>query len=152
MKFKPLERRSDPRTQAFVPVTFCCQDDDGDTPAHLLDLSCGGAAVLTTAYNAPAIGQYLDLRFEVPNSDGGAESGRRRETGIVVNTRNPERGITRVGIRFLQHRDVGGDLFDPIEILSTYRKRVPIEKQAGRWETVRGFEAACACPPDATVN
>lgn len=152
MEFDQLERRKDPRTQAFVPVTLCCHDAEENTPAHLLDLSCGGAGVMTTAYNAPAVGQYLDLRFEMPNNDGGSESDCRQETGIVVNLRRPERGIARAGIRFLQHRDASGDLFDPKEVLSTYRKRVPIKEQMGRWETARGFDGVCPCQPATAAN
>jgi hypothetical protein len=152
MGFDVLERRTDPRTQAFVPVTLCCQDTGQDTPAHLLDLSCGGAGVLITAYNAPALGQYVDLRFDMPGGRGGLESDSRLETGIVVNARSPERGIARIGIRFLQHRDVSGDLFDPREILTAYRQRVPAQEQGNRWQTALGFQGLCPCPPPAAAN
>lgn len=140
MGFEMLERRTDPRTQAFVPVTLSFQDSEEDTPAHLLDLSSGGAGVLTTAYNAPDVGQFVDLRFDPPGGRGGLESSGRQETGIVVNVRNPERGIARIGIRFLQHRDVSGDLFDPREILTAYRQRVPAQEQGNRWQTALGFQ------------
>ena len=135
MNLELLERRRDPRTQAFVPVTLRFHDSDEDAPAHLLDLSSGGAAVLATAYNAPSIGQYLDLRFEMPNNDGGSEATARYETGIVVNTAQPERGITRVGIRFLQHRGFGSGLFDPNDTLSSYRQMLPVTEQSRRWDT-----------------
>ena len=88
MPFDIIERRAEPRTQAFVPVTLTCHDAGEEMPAHLLDLSCGGAGILLTAYNAPAIGQYLDVRFDqqepgaLQNTDGGTESSIRQETGI----------------------------------------------------------------------
>lgn len=152
MDFDMLERRTDPRTQAFLPVTLALHDGGEEAPAHLLDLSCGGAGILTTSYNAPAIGQYLDLRFEMPNSDGGTESNSHHETGIVINVRKPERGIARVGIRFIQHRGINSDLFDPNEILSTYRKSVPAAEQGNRWQTVRGFENLGLCTPQVIAN
>lgn len=134
MNFGLLERRTNPRTQAFVPVTLRCHDQDEDTPAHLLDLSNGGAGILATAYNAPAVGQYLDLRFETPNNDGASDSAPRYETGIVVNSATPERGIARLGIRFLQHRGIGSGLFDPDNTLSDYRKSLPTGEQGRRWD------------------
>ncbi len=148
MPFDIIERRAEPRTQAFVPVTLTCHDAGEEMPAHLLDLSCGGAGILLTAYNAPAIGQYLDVRFDqqkpgaLQNTDGGTESSVRQETGIVVSVRDPEQGIARIGIRFLQHHDVSQDLFDPKEILTHYRKNIPICEQMSRWETARGFQNA----------
>jgi len=152
MEYPQLERRTAPRTQAFVPVTLRFHDAEENTPAHLLDLSADGAGILTTVYNAPALGQYLDLRFETSNSDGGSESGVRQETGIVVNIRPPERGIARAGIQFLQHRDSMGEVFDPKEILSTYRKRVPAKEQWSRWETARSFETLSPCPSPTAAN
>jgi c-di-GMP-binding flagellar brake protein YcgR len=146
MPIDTIERRAEPRTQAFVPVTLTCHDTGEEMPAHLLDLSCGGAGALMTAYNTPAIGQYLDVRFDqqgsrsLRNTDGGTESSIRQETGIVVNVRDPEQGIVRIGIRFLQHHDINQDLFDPREILTNYRKHVPICEQGSRWETARGFQ------------
>ena len=134
MNFGLLERRHDPRTQAFVPVMLRFHDAEEDTPAHLLDLSNGGAGILATAYNAPAVGQYLDLRFEMPNNDGASEAAPRYETGIVVNFATPERGIARLGIRFLQHRGIGSGLFDPNDTLSGYRKSLPIGEQGRRWD------------------
>jgi hypothetical protein len=134
MDFGLLERRRDPRTQAFVPVTVRCHDLDEETPAHLLDLSNSGAGILATAYHAPAVGQYLDLRFEAPNNDGASDTSTRYETGIVVNSATPERGIARLGIRFLQHRRIGSGLFDPNDTLSGYRKRLPTEEQGRRWD------------------
>ncbi len=137
-----LERRRDPRTQAFVPITLQYHDADEETPAHLLDLSCGGAGVLTTAYNAPSMGQYLELKFEKPTNEGGTESSPRQETGIVVQVKKPERGIARVSIRFLQHRGIDCDLFDPNDILTEYRRTLPPEERNRRWETARSFEGS----------
>lgn len=139
MKFDSLERRRDPRTQAFLPITVRRADGDETAPAHLTDLSYGGAGVLTTAYNAPALGEYVELEFETVNTDGGSESQTRRETGIVVNCSRHEREIRRVGVRFLQHPDIGCGLFDPKDLLSSHRKMVETRTTASRWETARNF-------------
>ncbi|MBN2561407.1 MAG: PilZ domain-containing protein [Phycisphaerae bacterium] len=152
MNLELLERRTDPRTQAYVPVTLRLHDREEDTPAELLDLSCGGAGILTTAYNAPSIGEYLDLRFEVPSSDGGSETDSRLETGIVVNVGTPERGIARVGVRFLQHPRIGSDLFDPNDVLSGYRKSLPLERQGRRWGTERETDGVCPCAHSEMLN
>jgi len=129
-----IERRSDPRTRAYIPITLKMEGADEDTPAHLLDLSNSGAAVLTTAYDAPRLGEYLDLIFDSPaNDEDGEPSLSRRETGLVVHIRNPERGVTRLGIRFLQHRDVNSGLFDPIETLSNYRGFIAAKPTENRW-------------------
>jgi len=105
-----------------------------------MDISYGGAGILTTAYNAPSLGEYIDLEFETScNSDGGTESAPRRETGIVVNSRRHEREVRRVGIRFVQHPDMGCGLFDPKDLLSHHRKTVLPRTTASRWETARNF-------------
>jgi len=129
-----IERRRDPRTQAYIPITLKMEGAGEDTPAHLLDLSNSGAAVLTTAYDAPALGDYLDLIFETPpNNEDGDAGVSRRETGLIVHIRNPERGVTRLGIRFLQHRGIGSDLFDPIEVLSGHRGTIASQPVENRW-------------------
>ncbi len=134
------ERRRDPRTQTFVPITMHCESTSQPTPAHLIDLSFGGAGVQMTAYNAPALGEYIDLEFETPNNDGGAESGRRRETGIIVNSAREEQGVKRVGIRFVQHPDIDCGLFDPIDLLSSHRKFTGSPTKQNRWETAKNFD------------
>ncbi len=129
-----IERRRDPRTQAYIPITLKMEGAHEDTPAHLLDLSTSGAAVLTTAYDAPKLGEYLDLIFETPtNNEDGQPRVSRRETGLIMHVRNPERGVTRLGIRFLQHRSIGSDLFDPIEILSSQRESITPKQTEDRW-------------------
>lgn len=141
MNLEGIERRREPRTQAFLPITFHSEGSDDDLPAHLLDLSSGGAALLTTAYDAPALGQYLDLHFEItPNNENGDDPIRRRETGMVVNLRAQGRGVTRLGVRFMQHRGISSDLFDPLEVLSDYRKHGPSSNVPSRWETARNFD------------
>ncbi|MFQ5423663.1 MAG: PilZ domain-containing protein [Phycisphaerae bacterium] len=137
-----LERRSDPRTHAFVPVTMHYHGTDEGTPAHLLDLSAGGAGLLTTSYNAPKLGQHLDVNFETANTDGGTELPTRREVGVVVNLRHPERGIARVGVRFIEHPDMNCGLFDPIDTLTSIRKSPKGDSPLRRWETARNFDRA----------
>jgi hypothetical protein len=140
MDFDTLERRRDPRTQTFIPITLRRTDHDEVMSAHLLDVSYGGAGVLTTAYNAPAVGEYIDLEFETPNTDGGTESTTRRETGMVVNSARHEREIRRVGIRFVQHPDIDCGLFDPKDLLCNHRKMVGPRIKTSRWETARNFD------------
>jgi len=146
-----IERRRDPRTQAYLPITLHFEGVDEAAPAHLLDLSSGGAAVLTTAYDAPYIGQYLDLLFEtLPNGDDDSPGIRRRETGIVVHLHDAEQGVSRLGIRFIQHRGIESDLFDPIEVLSDHRRYQPLKPSSNRWATARNFERLK--PPAPALN
>ena len=141
MNFSALERRRDPRTPAYVPITLQYHDADTPTPGHLMDLSTGGAGIATTVQNAPALGQFVDLQFQTPNTDGGSETRMRRETGIVVNISKPERGIARVGVRFLQYPDLGSQPFDPKTILSWHRKQTgPFLDLGTRWQTARNFD------------
>ncbi len=142
MKPDLLERRRDPRTQAFVPITLRRTESNEPASAHLTDISYGGAGILTTAYNAPALGEYIDIGLESPNRDGGSVASPRRETGIVVNSRRHEREVRRLGIRFLQHPNMGCDLFDPKDLLCNHRKMVLPKTTASRWETARHFGGA----------
>ena len=139
MDLSALERRRDPRTPAFVPITLCYHDDDEATPAHLLDLSTTGAGILTTEQNSPQPGQFLDLHFETPTNDGATESKLRTETGIVVNVFKPERGIVRAGIRFLQCPDLGLSPSDPKTLLSNHRKSTTGMDFNDRWRTAKNF-------------
>lgn len=118
-----LERRAEPRTQAFVPVTLRPHEANAETPAHLLDLSCGGAGVITAAYSAPRVGEYVDLRFEPPSGDGAMDAVR-SETGIVVSVAEPDCGVRRLSVRFVQHSRLEEGLFSPRDILSGYRKQL----------------------------
>jgi len=147
-----LERRRDPRTQAFVPVTLRLHDAEEDTPAHLLDLSRSGAGILATSSNAPVVGEYVDLRFETPNGDGGCECGSRRETGIVVNVAYPEREIARVGVRFLHRRRMGSGLFDPNDVLSDYRRSLPREGHGRRLDGLFGQSGMGSSAPDFALS
>ena len=134
-----LERRHHPRTQAFVPIALRLAGAEDETPAHLLDLSCGGAALLTTAYNTPVLGQYLHVKFETPTNDGATESRPREELGVVVNIRRPERGIARVGVRFVHESDLNTGLNGPKEILDDHRSftRSKGELADSRWSFLR---------------
>lgn len=133
-----LERRRDPRTQAFVPILVRYESAETDTPAHLLDLSSSGAALLTTEGNAPQVGDKLDLEFEVPPMADGQER-IRRETGIVMHLRRPERGVTRVGVRFIHRPHLGTGLFGPRELLDNHRRGESSGLLSGtdRWEFLR---------------
>jgi hypothetical protein len=143
MSINPLERRQDRRTQAYVPITMRSEGGGDETPAHLIDLSAGGAGILTTSSNAPFVGQHLELLFEVPTNNEDADSRMRRESAIVVNLRQPERGVTRVGLRFIQNHGFGASLFDPILTLSDHRRHQPKPKadtSFDPWKTARNFE------------
>ncbi|MBK8269984.1 MAG: PilZ domain-containing protein [Planctomycetes bacterium] len=137
----PLERRRDPRTQAHLPIMFRIEGDGEITPAHLVDLSAGGAALVTTAYNAPIMGQYLELQFEsANNNEDGDPVEVRNETALVVNMRTPERGISRLGVRFVQKHGLGSDMFDPRDVLSDHRKISDTEVKVDRWDPAKNFE------------
>ena len=139
MNLRSLERRTDPRTQSFVPITLFVEGKQQETPAHLLDLSIGGAAILTTDDNAPQIGHHLNVMFETPNNDGGTEGRRRRETGIVVNASAPERGITRVGVRFFHRPDTDLGHCGPTDLLSDHRRMTDLRKPGRPWRTAKNF-------------
>jgi hypothetical protein len=137
----PLERRRDPRTPAHLPIMLRIEDADDITPAHLVDLSAGGAALVTTAYNAPYIGQYLELQFEsLGNNEDGDPVEVRNETAIVVNMQSPERGVSRLGVRFVQKHDLGSSMFDPIDVLSDHRKSSNSDIKSDRWDSSKNFE------------
>lgn len=153
MQFDTLERRLDPRTAAFLPIRLRMEGAQNETPAHLLDLSSGGAAILTTRLHSPALGACLDLCFQVPFSDGGSERETRRETGVVVNVSTPERGISRLGVRFLRQANPAEQLFDPLDALSEHRRSKLPPDPLRRWETARHFAALEVRRPEtATVG
>ncbi|MBX3395621.1 MAG: PilZ domain-containing protein [Phycisphaerae bacterium] len=134
----PLERRRDPRTQANLPIMIRVDGAAEKAPAHLVDLSSGGAAVVMTAFNAPGMGDYLDLQFETPGNNEDGEPRRiRHETAVVMNVGRPERGIARLGLRFIQCCDPGLEIFDPIDTLSDHRRSVDPVLQSDRWESAR---------------
>ncbi len=144
MDFAALERRRDPRTQTFVPISILYDGEEDATPAHLVDLSCGGAACLTTSKNSPVIGQFVDLQFESSTSDGVSETFFHRESGIVVNMGRPERGIVRIGIQFIHRPQSDRGLFDPIDALALHRKSWDTKHYGSRWTTARHFEKSSA--------
>ena len=143
MDFAPLERRRDHRKTAYTPITFRERDTGEFIPAHLVDVSLGGAGLLTTDQNAPLLGQHIDLQFETVTAEGGTETRIQRQVGVVVNTRNPQRGITRVGIRFI-YRPEFGMQFNPPRGPLTDKQR-PFFNTTSRWQTARNFNSAKAC-------
>jgi hypothetical protein len=122
-----------------VPISIRRADSAEPASAHLMDLSYGGAGILTAALEAPAVGEYVDLEFETPTNDGGTESPTRRETGRVVNSRRQDHEIRRLGIRFLQRPDIGCGMFEPNDLLSDHRKMMHEKTCCSRWETARNF-------------
>jgi len=154
MDFSMLERRRDPRTHAFVPITLRYDSDKAATPAHLVDLSSGGAALLTTAGNAPRVGDHIELQFQVPVSQAGEAGGHRREIAVVLHVRRPERGVARVGVRFLQRPEIGSGLFGPRELLSNHRSQLgdKMKLEGDRWEWLRGAEKTYRAPAGVGMN
>lgn len=140
MNLKALERRVDHRTPTYLPITLKIEDREDHSPAHLVDFSATGAGILTTEGNAPALGQFVDLDFDVDNTDGGTEKTNRSETGLVVNIRKPERGIARLGIRFMSKPELRSGLGDPRKLMSSRR---PIKGlvPTSRWQTARHFQS-----------
>jgi len=142
MDFAPLERRRDHRKAAYTPITFRERETGEFIPAHLVDVSLGGAGLLTTDQNAPLLGQHISLQFETVTAEGGTETPIQRQTGVVVNTRNPQRGITRVGIRFI-HRPEFGTHFNPPRTPLTDKQR-PFLNTTSRYQTARHFNSTPA--------
>ena len=132
MNLSALERRAHPRTHAYVPITFRPTHADGEMPAHLLDLSCAGAALAMTTGNAPDLGDFMYVRFESPTSDGASESMPREELALVVNIRRPERGIARIGVRFIHTID-SNNTGRPQDILSDQRTWKKTSGKSDRW-------------------
>lgn len=133
MNLSALERRAHPRTQAYVPITFRPTQADSEMPAHLLDLSCAGAALATTTGNAPDLGDFMYVRFESPTSDGASESMPREELALVVNIRRPERGVARVGVRFIHTIDSNSRGVRPQDLISDQRTWKKTSGKSDRW-------------------
>jgi hypothetical protein len=129
-----LERRREPRKATYVPIFLQLRSGGDPIPAHLMDLSISGAAVVTTDQNAPMLGQHLNVEIDVPTNDGSTESRGRREAGVVVNSGGPRRGVTRIGIRFLNAPDVGCDLSDPFDWLTGHCPPAKTDFSGGRWD------------------
>ena len=101
-----LDRRSESRT----PVDVCTSIQVGDAfsgrrPVQLVDLSIGGAGLLATPQNAPRIGQtiHMELRANAEPRPSRVTSSVTRP-GVVVNTTQVGRDMSRVGVRFLRDR------------------------------------------------
>lgn len=150
MDFAHLERRRDHRKPTYTPITFREPGSDEFIPAHLIDLSVGGAGLLTTDINAPLLGQQLDLQFETVTSEGGTETRIQRQTGVVVNIKYPKRGITRVGLRFIHRPELGSDMFKSRGPLSD--KQRPFFNTTSRWQTARHFDRVATGAPAAALN
>jgi c-di-GMP-binding flagellar brake protein YcgR len=151
MEFAALERRRDPRTQTFVPITILYDGDEDATPAHLVDLSCGGAACLTTVKNSPRVGQFVELHFDASDEDGDSAVKPHQETGVVVNIGWPERGVTRIGVQFIRRPHLDRGLFDPIDALASHRKSWDTKNYGSRWTTARNFAKKSGASKDTAV-
>lgn len=75
-------------------------------PGQIVDLSGSGIGILTTDKNAPILGEHIDVSYvdRRTDEDGASEC---RQKGIVVNIRHPERGVSRIGVRFFQGNGEG---------------------------------------------
>ncbi len=140
MNADSIERRRDPRTQAGVPILLRQEGEYNDVQAHLVDLSSSGATVLAAAFDGPMLGQYLNLTFKVPTADeDGRSSSSREETGVIVNTRREQHGLTRFGVRFVQRGGLGAGLIDPRELLTNQRQHDFSQPTADRWNVEHEF-------------
>lgn len=85
-------------------------------PGQLVDLSGSGIGILMTDMNAPILGEHIDVSYvdRRTDEDGASEC---RQKGIVVNIRHPERGVSRIGVRFFQGNGDGCLLGDPDDAL-----------------------------------
>jgi hypothetical protein len=137
MQFSMLERRAYPRRHADLPITLRCDGADRVLPAHLLDYSRGGAAVLTTANNAPELGHYVHLQFETPTNDGAAEGRPREELAVVINVRRPEREVVRIGVRFVHRLEFGSRPVTPQDFVDDHFTRCESALSGDRWSFLK---------------
>ena len=142
MNFSMLERRKDARTQAFVPVHLQQEVSGLNCPAHLIDLSPSGAGFLTTTFNAPELGQYVEVEFEPIDVEGKADGCIRRERGVVVNIRPAQKGVVRVGVHFVHKPELNIGWFDPRDVVNYHRSKKPIINTTSRWDMSRYEKAA----------
>ncbi len=96
-----IERRRETRRWAHGGVLMSVDGIASEFPGQLVDLSGSGIGILTTDKNAPILGEHVDVCYEDrrTDEDGPNEC---RQKGIVVNLRHPERGVSRIGVRFFQ--------------------------------------------------
>ena len=167
MRPDTLERRRDPRTQASVPVRLFMHEREDLLAAHLVDLSPGGAGLLTSRAMQAEIGQYVDVIFERPDGEvefGATAASRagdaaqsaprkpRRQTGIIVNLRGHDDDQCRIGVRFMEVGESGCELIDPIDTLSDYRSGLSVADPIRRWETARHFNVTHGVKAPLGVN
>jgi hypothetical protein len=137
MSISMLERRAHPRRHADHPLTLRYDGADQAVPAHLLDISCAGAALLTTSHNAPELGQYLHLQFETPTNDGAVEGRPREELAVVINIRRPEREVIRVGVRFIHRLELGTSPPAPQGLIDDYLTTDKSGLTGDRWSFLK---------------
>ena len=140
MNLKALERRVDHRTPTYLPITFQMDDQGEFVPAHLVDFSATGAGLLTTERNAPALGQFIDLNFDLGDHED--RSLYRNETGLVVNVASPQRGVSRLGIKFLSRSDLRPGAGDPQKLMSSKRPIRGLVPSINQWQTARSYRTA----------
>lgn len=120
MDLSSIERRRETRVRADAPIQLAVDGNDGISPGQLVDLSPGGAGLMTTNGHAPGIGERVQIEFQYPNNNEDY-SETRTETGLVCSVRHPKRDIARVGIRFLQTNGQSCFAGDPMDRLNDSR-------------------------------
>ncbi|MCB9855574.1 MAG: PilZ domain-containing protein [Phycisphaerales bacterium] len=113
-----IERRRDTRRWAHGNVTMSVDGISAEFPGQIVDLSSSGIGILTTDKNSPILGEHIDVSYvdRRTDEDGASEC---RQKGIVVNIRHPERGVSRIGVRFFQGNGEGCLRGAPDDVLDT---------------------------------
>ncbi len=123
MNLDSIERRRETRHIAKGSILFQIEGIQASAPGQLVDLSACGAGIMTTDMNAPVLGEHVALEYKEHATD---EDDPRvcHEKGIVVNIRHPERGIARIGVRFLQPNGEGAPASVPLDTLDMSKQPV----------------------------
>lgn len=116
-----------------------------ESPGQLVDLSGSGIGILTTDKNAPILGEHIDVSYidRRTDEDGASEC---HHKGIVVNIKHPERGVSRIGVRFFQGNGDGCLLGSPDDTLgfSDSGDVVPNPRLDDPWAVPAAYEKAGA--------
>ncbi len=130
MDLSSIERRRETRVRAEAPIQLVVDGDEGVSPGQLVDLSLGGAGLMTTNGNAPGIGERVQIEFRYPHNNEDF-SEKRIEAGLVCSVRHPKRDIARVGIRFLQTNGEGCLMGGPTDWLNDSLKTPNLKNDDG---------------------
>ncbi|HPF40983.1 MAG TPA: PilZ domain-containing protein [Phycisphaerae bacterium] len=141
-----IERRRDTRRWAHGSVMMSVDGVTTEFPGQLVDVSGSGIGVLTTDKNAPILGEHIDVCYvdRRTDEDGASEC---HQKGIVVNIRHPERGVSRIGVRFFQGNGEGclrGEPDDSLDMLKQGASAPSAGQNIDPWAIPASYEACGA--------